>query len=177
VKNKKKHYLSVDFKLNVVNILINSSVFDKISLYLFALEERVLKYLETKGLHILEMTDEKNLTQSVKNKIYFYQDINEISGESFTSVADKCILCDESFKVVLKNENNNITSEEESDEASNFAFSNVLNVVKCPFCSSQYHMICMAERTLGESLALIPRETECIICSRVSGWSDFIKNN
>ncbi len=160
--------------MNVVNILISSTVFDKISLYLFALEEKTIKYLDVKGLHILELTDEKNLTQSVKNKIYFYQDI---AIDSFSGVVDKCILCDEAFKVALKNETQTLTSEEESDDVTNVTFSNVLNIVKCPVCLSLYHMICLAEKTLGETLALIPRETECIICSRISGWSDFLKNN
>jgi hypothetical protein len=193
-KNKKKHYESIEFKLKVINLLISTKVYEKISLYLHAFDSNLV-YNNTilpNNLHILEITNELSFKESIKNKIYFFDNQAENYEEENINLLDKCIICSEDFtngkneKKLNQNENNNFTSEDEVELQAGQAVENLNNLnstenlAKCPHCKSLFHMVCLAQTTLENqnqlSISLIPKETSCLICTRTYNWSEFIKN-
>jgi len=79
----------------------------------------------------------------------------EINLSLGLNIEDKCIICDESINLTLKDDN-----------------------AKCPKCTSYFHIICLAENSLKENIdlkyELIPKETICLICTEMSYWNDYI---
>jgi len=174
IKNKKKYFLGLDFKLHVINLLVNSKIFEKISLYLHAFEDNVLCHIKTSFLHILELTDQTSFKDSVKNKIYFY-DEDKCKEEEDLNISDKCIFCEETFSKNKEEDSAvNIISEDEEKEKLNNE-----DLAKCPNCRSLFHIFCLAHSTLQDQNilagSLIPKLTSCIICSRNFNWSEFVK--
>jgi hypothetical protein len=194
-KNKKKHYESIEFKLKVINLLINTKVYEKISLYLHAFDSNLV-YNNTilpNNLHILEITNEQSFKESIKNKIYFYDNQADSYQEENINLLDKCIICSEDFSSSKneskfnQSENNILSSEDEVELQSDQIVENKINslnttenLAKCPHCKSLFHIICLAQTTLENqnqlNMSLIPNDTDCLICTRSYNWSEFIKN-
>lgn len=194
-KNKKKHYESIEFKLKVINLLINTKVYEKISLYLHAFDSNLV-YNNTilpNNLHILEITNEQSFKESIKNKIYFYDNQADSYQEENINLLDKCIICSEDFSSSKNeskfnpSENNILSSEDEVELQSDQIVENKFNslnttenLAKCPHCKSLFHIICLAQTTLENqnqlNMSLIPNDTDCLICTRSYNWSEFIKN-
>jgi hypothetical protein len=82
-----------------------------------------------------------------------------INENDFT---DKCIICGDSF---TKESVDDV--EEEEDKL-------IQDISKCPFCTSVYHMLCLAKHSLKAKKALIPKDVECLICGRVNKWKDYL---
>jgi hypothetical protein len=172
----------------VVNVLINSKVYDKISLYLHLFDEEILKNKSinnSSNKHIIELTNDLNFIDSVKNKIFFFQEFENIL-EAGENIIDKCIICSESFtadnsKSKMKNQT---SSEEDNVEMEAFTEipinENKENTAKCPNCMSLFHLICLAQSNLESQnllgVCLIPKSTQCLICSNTQNWSEFVKN-
>jgi cytidine deaminase len=53
----------------------------------------------------------------------------------------------------------------------------IMKQTKCPSCKSLFHMTCLASSALLKmnKLALIPEDTQCLICLRTFIWSEWIK--
>ena len=49
-----------------------------------------------------------------------------------------------------------------------------LNRIRCPYCKCELHKLCFAENLLGDTIALIPKEGDCLVCSKRFKWSEFL---
>lgn len=174
-RGKKKYYTSIEFKMKVLNILLNSKVYDKIYLYIFLFEDKPneVKFNNTKIIE--RVNGEESFKEAIKNKIYKYTDPVEVE-EGDNEYADKCIICDQE----ITQGSEEISDDKESDEDSDSSNKEEKpSIVSCPFCKSKYHLFCLAEASLEkeeDELALIPKETTCNICTKKSIWSEWIKS-
>lgn len=111
-KQKKKYYETVEFKIKALNALINSKVFEKISLYIHVFDKEVISNssLEVKfGCNqFVELATDNNFNELIKKRAYFYKDQKQIEAELQANnsndgyydenfVIDKCIICDEAL--------------------------------------------------------------------------------
>ncbi len=190
-KNKKKYYNSLEFKLKALNILINSKVFEKIYLNIFIFDD-IKEIMELNDTKIIIKVNEETFKDEIAKIIL--NENNNISFETIdllpNEISDKCILCDDDINKVSKsrfknkiNEDSSFNSESqnEKDDNENNDSDNNLNdeyIVNCPKCFSKFHMFCVANSTLDKykEFALIPKDTKCIICEKISIWSEWTKN-
>ena len=190
-KNKKKYFNSLEFKLKALNILMNSKVFEKIYLNIFIFDD-IKEIMELNDKKIIIKVTEENFKDEIAKKIF--NENNNISFETIdllpNEISDKCILCEDDINKVSKskiknkiNEDSSFNSESqnEKDDNENNDTDNNLNdeyIVSCPKCFSKFHMFCVANSTLDKykEFALIPKDTKCIICEKISIWSEWTKN-
>ena len=190
-KNKKKYYNSLEFKLKALNILINSKIFEKIYLNIYIFDD-IKEIMELNDTKIIIKVNEETFKDEIAKIIL--NENNNISFETIdllpNEISDKCILCDDDINKVSKsrfknkiNEDSSFNSESqnEKDDNENNDSDNNLNdeyIVNCPKCFSKFHMFCVANSTLDKykEFALIPKDTKCIICEKISIWSEWTKN-
>jgi hypothetical protein len=115
IKNKKKFYSSIEFKLTALNYLINSNLFDKISLYLHVFDLNIVKdkILELNCNQFLEIVTESNFKESVKNKIYFYNEKvlgNEETENIYTNKIGMISATSKNSKIGITQSKNSIST-------------------------------------------------------------------
>ena len=180
--NKKKlliYYNSIKFKLEVLNILINSKVFERINLNIYIFDNfplddicisDILKSNMTKIINNINFEEfkiimnknknennlgEKNLDESIDKELLSYDGLN---------IPDKCLICEESFNFG-DNNNKNEKNGNYSDASEGMLAENNVNeenaqkekndtkeyIVKCQICKSPFHMICLANYELEKN--------------------------
>ena len=206
--NKKKlinYYNSIKFKVEVLNILINSKVFGRINLNINIFDNTpsedliitdILKSNMTKIINI-NYDEFKNIMNKNKNKneneILSENNLNEnLDQELFSfdnlNIPDRCIICEEFFN---NNDNkNNDTNENISENSEDSNLNNDDNekndkndkkeyIVKCQICKSPFHMICLANNEHEKNndiYNLVPKKADCFVCGKSLIWSEWVKN-
>ena len=179
-KKTKKYFNSLDFKLKALNILMNSKVFEKMYLNIYLFDNINIELNERK---IIKNVTQENFKDELSKTII--NENNDIFEDLLPKeISDKCILCDEDIDKSLKNKNkddsdyNSESQNENNEEEENKTELNNEYIVKCPNCFSKFHMFCVAISNLekNKEFALIPKDTQCIICEKISIWSEWIKN-
>ena len=113
--NKKKYYNSLDFKLQVLNILINSKLFEKIYLKIYIFDE-VNELIKIKDKHLIENVNEENFKEIIEKEKQNFNSNNNIDKNDETieneNLNDKCLICGELLKNnnLIENNNNNFIS-------------------------------------------------------------------
>ena len=108
---------------------------------------------------VIEYVNELNFKETIKKKPYHFMDLTLLDDND--KILDKCIICGNDIK---KNDSVNNISDDDL----------LIDLSKCPFCQSIYHMICLAQISINFEFALIPQVVECIVCSRKYNWNDFL---
>ena len=192
--NKKKlysYYNSIKFKIEVLNVLINSKVFGRINLNINIFDDRpnddiiisdILKSNYTKINKNINFEEfKKNMKLNKKEESI---DINEeLSSFDGLYIADKCIICEELFN---SNKNKNIKKDElisESSDGINEDNKESTNtneyIVKCIKCKCPFHMICLANYQLEKNndiFNLVPKNADCFVCGHNLIWSEWVKD-
>lgn len=177
-------------------------MYEKISLYLHVFDINIIneKSLLINSCKFQELVTENTFKDLVKNKIYFYNETesdlyenntcNNSSVGTYSTLAqadtiiDKCIICDEFLEKLIKDPNDKLNLKEEElqqeqdedeDNRHNSITDNTDNLCKCPYCSSKYHLICLARTAIANQLCLIPKTADCLVCGRDYIWSEFLK--
>ena len=191
--NKKKlsnYYNSIKFKIEVLNVLINSKVFERINLNINIFEDNPIDDITISDILISNFTKinkinsfeefKKNMNDHKINEI---NDVDEdlLSFEGL-NIADKCIICEEEFN----NKNKNIKKDEinilsESSEGINEdnKDNNKEYIVKCKVCKCPFHMICLANYELNKNndiFNLVPKKADCFVCGKSLIWSEWVKD-
>lgn len=182
--NKKKlynYYSSIKLKLEVLNVLINSKVFERINLNInifdnFPLDDicisDILKLNITKIIKIINIEEFKNIMNKNKNEKKLDMEDNSINEGidkellSFEglNIPDKCLICEESFNFDDNNKKNEKNGNY-SDASEGMLAENYVNeenvqkekndtkeyIVKCQICKSPFHMICLANYELEKN--------------------------
>ncbi len=141
-KNRKKFYCSADFKIDVLNILLNSTLFEKIALEVNVFEAKVYEYvldsLFSKSMIIIGLTDELKFKADLSQKKILLKtnkilEINENElnyeeknlntfNEKFENDEifnyDKCVICDEFFFLNEKDANKNNKNYKDNNNSS-----------------------------------------------------------
>ena len=124
--NKKKYYNSLDFKLQVLNILINSKLFEKIYLKIYIFDE-VNELIKIKDKHLIENVNEENFKEIIEKEKQNFNSNNNIDKNDETieneNLNDKCLICGELLK------NNNLIEEKKINEVSNEIENNNINFI------------------------------------------------
>ena len=205
--NKKKlqnYYNSLKFKLEVLNVLINSKVFERINLNIYIFENSpidgiiladILQSNIAKIINNISFEEFKNIMNKNKNDNKKENSINDdinnelLSLEGF-NIPDKCLICEEFFSI-NKNEKNGVSSEAsdgmaiessvnedaEKNDKNNKKEKNEF-IVKCNECKSPFHMICLANYELEKNndiYNLVPKKADCFVCGNSLIWSDWVK--
>ena len=182
-KKLSNYYTSIKFKIEVLNLLINSKVFGRINLNINILDDNpiddiiiseILKSNYTKinkNINIEEF--KKNMKDNNKKED---NDINEelLSLEGL-NIADKCIICEEEFN----NNNNKEKIISESSEDNNDKKNKKEYIVKCNKCKCPFHMICLANYELEKNndiFNLVPKNADCYVCGNSLIWSEWVKD-
>ena len=192
--NKKKlysYYNSIKFKIEVLNVLINSKVFGRINLNINIFDDRpnddiiisdILKSNYTKINKNINFEEfKKNMKLNKKEESI---DINEeLSSFDGLNLADKCIICEELFN---SNKSKNIKKDElisESSDGINEDNKESTNtneyIVKCIKCKCPFHMICLANYQLEKNndiFNLVPKNADCFVCGHNLIWSEWVKD-
>ena len=186
--NKKKYFTSLEFKLKALNILINSKIFEKIYLNIYIFDD-IKETMQLNDTKIIIKVTEETFKDEIEKKIF--NENNNISLELIdllpNEISDKCILCEDDININSKNKfKNKINGDssfnsESQNENNDNENENELNdeyIVNCPKCFSKFHMFCIANSNLDKinEFALIPKDTKCIICDKISLWSEWTKN-
>lgn len=202
--NKKKlyyYYNSVKFKLEVLNVLINSKVFERINLNIYIFDNflsddititEILKPNMSKIINNINYKEFKNIMNKIKNENNLIQNsLNCNIDEEFLSfeglnIPDKCLICEELFNNIDNKKNN----ENFSESSEGFLVESSVNedkekndkkeyILKCQVCKSLFHMICLANYELEKNndfLNLVPKKADCYVCGKSLIWSDWVKN-
>ena len=190
-KKLSTYYTSVKFKIEVLNLLINSKVFERINLNINIFEDNpvddivisdILKSNYTKinkNINIEEF--KKNMKDSNKNENI---DINdELLSFEGLYIADKCIICEEEFNNTNKENKNkneiNILSESSEGNNEDNKESKTENILKCNKCKCPFHMACLANYELEKNndiYNLVPKKADCYVCGNSLIWSEWVKD-
>ena len=203
--NKKKlqsYYNSIKFKLEVLNILINSKVFERINLNLYIFDNNpiddiiltdILKSNMTKIINNINFEEFKNIMNKNKDDNKREKNINEEIDKELLSleglnIPDKCLICEEPFyidNIKKKNEKKDYNSEvsdgmmiESSVNEDNEKNEKKEYIIQCKVCKSPFHMICLARYELEKNndlFNLIPKKADCFVCGNSLIWSDWVK--
>ena len=182
--NKKKlqnYFCSIKFKLEVLNILINSKVFDRINLNINIFDNspiddiHITDILESNLTKIIKninfeefkniMNKNKNLKKLGKDDNNLNEDIDkELLSLEGLNIPDKCLICEEIFNFSENNEKNGNYSdgiegmnveinmnEENTKKEKNNKNDKKECIVKCQICKSLFHMICLANYELEKN--------------------------
>ena len=125
--NKKKYYNSLDFKLQVLNILINSKLFEKIYLKIYIFDE-VSELIKIKDKHLIEKVNEESFKEIIeKEKQNFNLNNNNNNNDETleNEINDKCLICGELLKNnnLIEKNNNEILKENENNNNNFISFS------------------------------------------------------
>ena len=120
--NKKKYYNSLEFKLQVLNILINSKLFEKIYLKIYIFDEGS-ELIKIKDKHLIEKVDEESFKEIIeKEKQNFKLNNNNNNDKNDETLEnenlnDKCLICGELLKNnnLIEKKNNEISKENENN--------------------------------------------------------------
>ena len=180
-KKLKNYYNSLKFKIEVLNILINSKVFERINLNIYTFDNilgndndiiitDILKSNITKIINNINYEDFKNIMNKNKNE-NFLQDNNlnenidkELLSFEGLNFPDKCLICEEIFNI-YDNKKYNEKSGNYSESSEGMMIENNENesndkdekndkkeyIVKCQICKSPFHMICLANYELEKN--------------------------
>ena len=182
VKNKKKVYSSISFKLKVLDRLLHSKVFDKIYLHIYVFNESEEVNMQN-SMKSIEKVNEESFNVAIKAKTVVYDETVKAGDEEddYKLYSDKCIICDE-----VIHEDDNEESEEDEEGCDKDKESDVkedkekMYIVKCPSCKSMFHMLCLAESSIRNGSdagkILIPKETTCLICTKGFKWGEWVKD-
>ena len=185
--NKKKlynYYNSIKFKIEVLNVLINSKVFERINLNINIFDNipiddiiisEILKSNYTKinkNINIEEFKKNMKINKKEEN-ININEELLSLEG---LNIADKCIICEE----VFNNNKNKINKKEEISESSeDNKENNDEYIVKCKKCKCPFHMICLANYGLDKNndiFNLVPKNVDCFVCGNSLIWSEWVKD-
>ena len=185
-KKLSSYYTSIKFKIEVLNILINSKVFGRINLNINIFEDKpsegivisdILKSNFTKINKNINLEEfKKNMKENNKNEV---TDINkELLSFEGLEIADKCIICEEEFNNNKNKENIISESSDELNEKINKT-NNIEYIVQCNKCKCFFHMVCLANYELGknnEIFNLVPKKADCFVCGNSLIWSEWVKD-
>lgn len=197
--NKKKlqnYYNSLKFKIEVLNVLINSKVFGRINLNInifdnFPVDDLsikdILKSNSTKIINNINCEEFKNIMNKNKNQNDLEnKDLNddiykELLSFDGLNIPDKCLICEELFFFYDNRKNNekNGNNSESSENCINEEKDKKEYIVKCQICKSLFHMICLAKYELEKNndiFNLVPKKADCFVCGKTIIWSDWVKN-
>ena len=194
------YYNSIQFKVEVLNFLINSKVFGRINLNINIFDNTpfegliitdILKSNMTKIINI-NYDEFKNIMNKKKNEseILSENNLNENLDEELLSfdnlnIPDRCIICEEFFDNNDKKNNDSNENISENSEDSNLNNDdNGKNdkkeyIVKCQMCKSPFHMICLANsehEKNNDIYNLVPKKADCFVCGKRLIWSEWVKN-
>ena len=188
VKNKKKAYSSISFKLKVLDCLLHSKVFDKIYLHIYVFNESE-KINMQHSMKLIEKVKEDTFNDVIKAKKVVYDETvkagDDDDEDEHKLYTDKCIICDEAIQgdnnEESEEDDKEYDKEKESDNNNNNKDENEkLYIVKCPSCKSMFHMLCLAESSIRNGndaeKILIPKETMCLICTKSCKWGEWVKD-
>ena len=180
--NKKKlqvYYNSIKFKLEVLNVLINSKVFERINLNINIFDNSpdddffitdILQSNMTKIINNINFEEFKIIMNKNKNENnlegeYLNENIDkELLSFEGLNIPDKCLICEELFNIYdckkNKEKNGNL-----SESSEGMLVENCINeenekkekndkkefIVKCQICKSPFHMICLANYELEKN--------------------------
>ena len=182
--NKKKlsnYYNSIKFKIEVLNVLINSKVFERINLNINIFDDipidniiisEILKSNYTKinkNINIEEFKKNMKINKKEEN-ININEELLSLEG---LNIADKCIICEEVFN------NNKNKKEEISESSDDNKENNDEYIVKCKKCKCPFHMICLANYGLEKNndiFNLVPKNVDCFVCGNSLIWSEWVKD-
>lgn len=194
------YYNSIQFKVEVLNFLINSKVFGRINLNINIFDNTpsegliitdILKSNMTKIINI-NYDEFKNIMNKKKNESEFLSEnnLNENLDEELLSfdnlnIPDRCIICEEFFD--NNDKKNNDTNENISENSEDSNLNNDDNrksdkkeyIVKCQMCKSPFHMICLANtehEKNNDIYNLVPKKADCFVCGKSLIWSEWVKN-
>ena len=194
------YYNSIQFKVEVLNVLINSKVFGRINLNINIFDNTpsegliitdILKSNMTKIINI-NYDEFKNIMNKKKNENEFLNEnnLNENLDEELLSfdnlnIPDRCIICEEFFD--NNDKKNNDTNENISENSEDSNLNNDDNrkndkkeyIVKCQMCKSPFHMICLANtehEKNNDIYNLVPKKADCFVCGKSLIWSEWVKN-
>ena len=199
-KKLKNYYDSIKFKLEVLNILINSKVFERINLNIYIFDNfpsndiiisDILKPNITKIINNINFDEFKNIMNKNKNEKNLEENIfnenidKELLSFEGLNFPDKCLICEEPFSLIDNSKKENLSEEsegmmieyntkEENDKKDNKEY-----ILKCQDCKSPFHMICLAKYELeknGDYFNLIPKKADCFVCGKSLIWSEWVKN-
>jgi len=103
-------------------------------------------------------TNSIEFKHQVKNKISFKSEKEFILDiDMLENVQDKCLICELNY-----------------DESDFIDKIKLAQLVRCFSCSTFYHICCLAEVSLADSLELIPKSTICLVCGRNYYWNEMI---
>ena len=195
-KKLSNYYISIKFKIEVLNLLINSKVFGRINLNINIFDDNptediiisdILKSNFTKINKNINFEEFKKNMKDNNNKenINIDEELNSFEG---LNIADKCIICEEEFNnnKETKNKNEiNILSEsseginEENNNNNSIKEKKIDYIVKCNKCNCPFHMICLANYELeknGDIFNLVPEKADCYVCGNSLIWSEWVKD-
>ena len=189
--NKRKlynYYNSIKFKIEVLNVLINSKVFERINLNINIFDDNptddiiisdILKSNYTKINKIINIEEFKNNMKNNKKEEIINID-DELSSFDGLNIADKCIICEEVFNNKIKNiKKDELISESSEGVNEEIKESNVEYIVKCKKCKCPFHMICLANYELNknnDTFNLVPKSADCFVCGSNLIWSEWVKD-
>jgi len=145
-KNKKKFYASAVFKIDVLKMLLNALLFDKIALEISVFDVKVYEYVFENLLSDskkIELTDDKDFGEYLKlkksqlklEKKLEKNSLNVSSENDEIFKFDKCIICDEYLsKVNLSYKNKTYADYSSSSEDYENQFN--FNSVNCELVSN-----------------------------------------
>ena len=130
-KKLSNYYRSINFKIEVLNILINSKVFERINLNINIFDNEpcediyiseILKSNYSK-INIINIEEFKNNMNAIKNKNKNKkkENLDEIVDKELISleglnISDKCIICEEVFNNINSNNNIGIIKNKKNEE-------------------------------------------------------------
>ena len=190
--NKKKlysYYNSIKFKIEVLNVLINSKVFERINLNINIFDDNPMEDIIISDLlqsSYTKINKNINIEEFKKNmKANKKEEINNIINDELSSfeglnIADKCIICEEVFNNKIKNnKKDELISESSEGGNEDNKESNNEYIVKCKKCKCPFHMVCLANYELGknnDTFNLVPKSADCFVCGSNLIWSEWVKD-
>jgi hypothetical protein len=139
---------------------------------------------------LIEFVDENSFKELSKKKLYHFNKNANTEEYDSMDIKDKCIICDQmlnsevskdDFAIEIEvdeidKDDNNINSKEDSKMVKEDEVNNVNELAKCPYCQCFYHIICLAQANLPDTMSLIPGKTLCNVCNQTADWGEFIIN-
>ena len=189
-KKLSNYYISIRFKIEVLNLLINSKVFGRINLNINIFDDSPIKDIVISDIlksNYSKINKNINIEEFKNNmKINNKNEINDINKELLSleglNIPDKCIICEEEFN---NNKDNkikdkvNIISESSDGNNEDNKDNKVEYIVKCNICKCPFHMICLANYELEKNndiFNLVPKKADCYVCGNSLIWSEWVKD-
>ena len=188
-KKLSNYYTSVKFKIEVLNLLINSKVFERINLNINIFDDNPVDDIVISDIlksNYTKINKNINIEEFKKNmKANKKEEINNIINDELSSfeglnIADKCIICEEVFNNKIKNnKKDELISESSEGGNEDNKESNNEYIVKCKKCKCPFHMVCLANYELSknnDTFNLVPKSADCFVCGSNLIWSEWVKD-